>query len=46
MGFDKREAEAMIVRLVSELKTDTAFTALSKAAREEQLLRRAIVELS
>jgi Holliday junction DNA helicase RuvA len=41
MGYDRRDVEGVVLRLVEELPKD-----LAKSAQEEQLLRRAIVALA
>jgi Holliday junction DNA helicase RuvA len=48
MGYDRRDCEAVIIRLSSQLAKDGAsgFAGQSKNAQEEVLLRRAIVELA
>ena len=52
MGYDKRDIEAVITRLVEELSAaepaagEKAFTDLVPSAKEELLFRRAIVELA
>ncbi len=52
MGYDRRDVEAVITRLVDELKNapaasgEKAFTDMLPSAKEEMLFRRAIVELA
>jgi Holliday junction DNA helicase RuvA len=48
MGYDRRDCEAVIIRLSSQLAKDSAsgFAEQTKNAQEETLLRRAIVELA
>jgi Holliday junction DNA helicase RuvA len=46
MGYDRREAADAIDRLAAGLAGDAAFGAKSREAKEEFLLRRAIVELA
>jgi Holliday junction DNA helicase RuvA len=53
MGYDRRETEAVIARLTGEIARDAPgvpaaaeFAAMSREAKEELLLRRAIMELA
>ena len=46
MGHDKHSAEQTIARLVEELSKDEAFSALSQSQREDQLFRKALVEMA
>ncbi|MGP1509764.1 MAG: Holliday junction branch migration protein RuvA [Treponema lecithinolyticum] len=45
MGYEKRLCEETVEKLAVELLQDTAFATKNKTAQEEQLFRRAIVEL-
>ena len=45
MGYEKRLCEETVEKLAAELLQDTAFATKNKTAQEEQLFRRAIVEL-
>ncbi|MDR3312256.1 MAG: Holliday junction branch migration protein RuvA [Spirochaetaceae bacterium] len=46
MGYDKRDAEAAVIRLTADLAQDAHWGGLAKSAQEEILLRRGIVELA
>ncbi len=45
MGYEKKQCEQAITKLLDELKTDEEFNAKNRAGQEELLFRRAIVEL-
>ncbi len=45
MGYEKKQCEQAISRLLDELKTDDDFNAKNRAGQEEVLFRRAIVDL-
>lgn len=45
MGYDKRLCEEAITKLTDELAVDSDFTGKNRAAQEDLLFRRAIVEL-
>ncbi len=45
MGYEKKQCEQAIAKLVEELKTDEDFNSKNRAGQEEVLFRRAIVDL-
>jgi Holliday junction DNA helicase RuvA len=46
MGYDRRDAEAVVTRLDGKLSADAGFAAMTREAKEETLFRRAITELA
>jgi Holliday junction DNA helicase RuvA len=46
MGYDRRDAEAAVMRLDEKLSADADFAAMTREAKEETLFRRAITELA
>ena len=46
MGYDRRECEQTVDRIVAELVSDAVFAGKNREGKEEQLFRRALVELA
>ncbi len=46
MGYERKNVEQTVSRLVAELEKDGGFTALGQSAKEDSLFRKALVEMA
>lgn len=46
MGYDKKQVESVVARIVDELKTDEGFNSKSQKDREDFLFRKVLIELA